>query len=196
MARTDTLHRHAGGRKPLSGLEQHQHPGGNVRAIAEIERAGRQERRGIERVAGQVAARCGTAGFLWSQILLFGGWVGWNSWPGLRHFDPYPYILLTLLLSIEAIFLSIFVLISQQEEARLSDRRNALDLQINLLAEQESTEALRMLRQIGRKLGVEFEDGADIEALEKSTHPTSLAKQIDQITRREDGQANPPPRAS
>ena len=67
-------------------------------------------------MACQVAARCGTAGFLWSQILLFGSWIGWNSWPGQRHFDPYPYILLTLLLSIEAIFLSIFVLISQQEE--------------------------------------------------------------------------------
>ncbi|HYJ97018.1 MAG TPA: hypothetical protein VEX14_03065 [Burkholderiaceae bacterium] len=53
-----------------------------------------------------------------------------------------------------------------------------------------------MLRQIGRKLGVEFEDGADIEALEKSTHPTSLARQIDQITRKEDVQANPAPRAS
>ena len=195
MARTDTPHRHAGRRKPLSGLEEHQHPGGNVKAIAEIERAGRQERRGIEKVACQVAARCGSAGFLWSQILLFGSWVGWNSWPGLRHFDPYPYILLTLLLSIEAIFLSIFVLIIQQEEARLSDRRNALDLQINLLAEQESTEALRMLRQIGRKLGVKFEDGADIEALEKSTHPTSLARQIDQITRKEGAQAKPPPRA-
>ena len=69
-------------------------------------------------------------------------------------------------------------------------------MQINLLAEQESTEALRMLRQIGRKLGVEFEDGADIEALEKSTHPTSLARQIDQITRKEDEQVNPAPRAS
>ena len=185
MTRTDTPHRHLGRRKPLSGLGEDQNPGGNVRAIAEIERAGRDERRGIEKVASQVAARCGTAGFLWSQILLFGIWITWNSWPGLQHFDPYPYILLTLILSIEAIFLSIFVLISQHEEARLSDRRNALDLQINLLAEQESTEALRMLRQIGRKLGVEFEGGPDIEALEKATHPPELAKQIDRMTRKD-----------
>jgi len=184
MTRTDVTRRRTGRRARLSGLGEDQHPGSNVRAIADIERAGQQERRGIERVASQVAARCGTAGFLWSQIVLFAAWIAWNSWPGLRHFDPYPYILLTLMLSVEAIFLSIFVLISQHEEARLSDRRNALDLQINLLAEQESTEALRMLRQIGQKLGIDFEDEPDIEALEKATHPTSLARQIDRMTRK------------
>ena len=87
-------------------------------------------------------------------------------------------------LSIEAIFLSIFILISQNEETRLTERRNALDLQLDLLAEQESTLALKMLRQIGEKLGVRFDDPQTKE-LERATHPDALAKEIDAITKRE-----------
>ncbi|HEU5297423.1 MAG TPA: DUF1003 domain-containing protein [Burkholderiaceae bacterium] len=166
----------------MSGLEAHQHPGHNVRAIARLERSKLGQRSTTERVACRVAEYCGTAGFLWSQVAIFAAWIIWNSWPGVRHVDPFPYIFLTLVLSIEAIFLSIFILISQNEETRRTERRNALDLQINLLAEQESTEALRMLRRIGEKLGVRFDDDPDIDALQRATHPEALAKQIDEIT--------------
>jgi uncharacterized membrane protein len=99
--------------------------------------------------------------------------------------DPFPYVFLTLVLSIEAIFLSIFILISQNEETRLTERRNALDLQINLLSEQESTQALRMLHRIGEKLGVRFDADPEIKRLERATHPDTLAEEIETITRRE-----------
>ncbi|HET7525872.1 MAG TPA: DUF1003 domain-containing protein [Burkholderiaceae bacterium] len=166
----------------LSGLQAHQHPGRNVRAIADLERSRRARRSATERVACRVAEYCGTAGFLWSQAAIFAAWIIWNSWPGVRHVDPFPYIFLTLVLSIEAIFLSVFILISQNEETRRTERRNALDLQINLLAEQESTEALRMLRHIGEKLGVRFDDEPDIDALQRATRPEILDKQIGEIT--------------
>jgi uncharacterized membrane protein len=160
-------------------------PGRNVLAVAEMERAGRAQQRPWERWVCAVAARSGTITFLWIQVVLIAAWIAFNSWPGLPHVDPFPYVFLTLVLSIEAIFLSIFILISQNEETRLTERRNALDLQINLLAEQEGTQALRMLRQIGDKLGVHFDADPQIKALERATHPDTLAAEIDAITKRD-----------
>ena len=68
-----------------------------------------------------------------------------NDLPGVPHFDPFPFTFLTLVVSLEAIFLSAFILISQNHETRLSERRNQLDLQINLLTEQENTKMLKLL---------------------------------------------------
>ena len=69
-------------------------------------------------------------------------------------FDPFPYTFLTLVVSLEAIFLSIFILISQNQETQLTERRKHLDLQINLLAEQENTKMLQLLIAISEKVGV------------------------------------------
>jgi uncharacterized membrane protein len=162
-------------------------PGRNVLAVAEMERAGRAEQPVSERLVCRAAAWSGTVTFLWLQLAGIAAWIAFNSWPGLRHVDPFPYVLLTLVLSIEAIFLSIFILISQNEETRLTERRNALDLQINLLSEQEGTRALRMLRQIGDKLGVHFDADPQIKALERATDPRALVEEIDAITRRKRG---------
>jgi len=171
---------------PRTRRAQHAHrPGRNVLAVAEMERAGRAQQRRFERLVCHVAAYSGTGSFLWIQVVLIAAWIAFNSWPRLPHVDPFPYVFLTLVLSIEAIFLSIFILISQNEETRLTERRNALDLQINLLSEQESTQALRMLHQIGDKLGVRFDADPQIKALERATHPDALAEEIDTITKRD-----------
>jgi uncharacterized membrane protein len=73
---------------------------------------------------------------------------------GWRPIDPFPFSFLTLVVSLEAIFLSIFVLISQNTLTRLSERRAQLDLQINMLAEQESTRTVALLERIAEQLGV------------------------------------------
>ncbi len=83
-------------------------------------------------------------------------WVGWNAGlvPGWHPIDPFPFSFLTLVVSLEAIFLSIFVLISQNNLTRQSERRAHLDLQINLLAEQESTKTVALLQRIAQHLNV------------------------------------------
>jgi uncharacterized membrane protein len=81
--------------------------------------------------------------------------------------------------SLEAIFLSTFILISQNEETRLTERRNALDLQINLLTEQENTKMLQVLERIARKLEVPMDDDGSLSMLEQATRPEKLAEQID-----------------
>jgi uncharacterized membrane protein len=86
---------------------------------------------------------------------------------------------LTLVVSLEAIFLSTFIMISQNQETRLTERRNHLDLQINLLTEQENTRMLVMLSAIAKKLGVKEGDSKEAAALAEATKPENVAQQID-----------------
>jgi uncharacterized membrane protein len=82
--------------------------------------------------------------------------------------------------SLEAIFLSTFILISQSYDMRVTERRNQLDLQINLLAEQENTKILQILERIAKKVGAHLSDEPQVRALEEATRPESLIRQIDE----------------
>jgi uncharacterized membrane protein len=105
-------------------------------------------------MADLIAKFCGSFTFVWVHVIWFGGWVLINVLPNFRHFDPFPFTFLTLVVSLEAIFLSAFILISQNQKTRLSERRNQLDLQINLLTEQENTKMLKLLERMAQKIGV------------------------------------------
>ena len=91
--------------------------------------------------------------FVWVHVIWFGGWILLNSIPGIPHFDPFPFTFLTLIVSLEAIFLSTFILISQNLETRISERRSHLDLQLNMLSEQENTKMIAILLAIAAESG-------------------------------------------
>jgi uncharacterized membrane protein len=150
----------------------------NVRAIQRLESAANLHRTSVDRLADRVSSFGGSGHFLWVHVLWFGAWILFNTWPGRRHFDPYPFTFLTLVVSLEAIFLSGFILISQNQAARVSDRRNQLDLQINLLTEQENTKMLTLLQGIAKKLEVEVEEDPSLHVLEQAMRPEKLAEQI------------------
>jgi uncharacterized membrane protein len=154
----------------------------NVEAIAELDHAARSHRTLSQRMAQAIASFCGSMTFFWLHVAWFGGWIVFNAWPGTPHVDPYPFTFLTLLVSLEAIFLSTFILISQNEETRMTERRNALDLQINLLTEQENTRVLRLLSAMARKLGIDPDADGSVAALEQATRPETLAEHIDRAT--------------
>jgi uncharacterized membrane protein len=154
----------------------------NVRAIVALEEAAKANRSLSQRAAHHVASFCGTMTFFWAHVAWFGAWIALNALPGMRHMDPFPFTFLTLLVSLEAIFLSTFILISQNEETRIAERRNALDLQINLLTEQENTKMLGMLSAIAKKLEVEFDYDPTLAVLEQATRPEKLAEQIDRAS--------------
>jgi len=97
--------------------------------------------------------------------------------PGFKPFDEFPFGLLTLVVSLEAIFLSLFLLISQNRMTRQADKRAHLDLQINLLAEAETTKILRMLERIADKVGVEME--AEEADLDQPTDIVRLATRVE-----------------
>src|SRR5262249_49692394 len=93
--------------------------------------------------------------FVWVHIAWFGFWVGANTLPFFHpHFHPYPFQFLPLVVSLEAIFLSPFIMISQNRQQRTADRRNHLDLQINLLSEQENSKMLVMMERMMKHIGV------------------------------------------
>ena len=119
--------------------------------------------------------------FLVFHVVWFAGWILLNTGVvGVRPFDPFPFGLLTLIVSLEAIFLSIFVLMSQNRAARLADRRAHLDLQIDLLAERELTAMLHMLRALCAKQEVVLDDiGTDVNDLLQETDVTELASNLD-----------------
>lgn len=155
----------------------------NVQSMRRVEEQALANRSLADRIAAFVAGFCGSMPFVWLHVLWFACWLGLNSWPGIRHFDPYPFTFLTLVVSLEAIFLSAFILISQNYELRISDRRNQLDLQINLLTEQENTKMIQILERIAKKVGANVGDDPDIDLLKQATEPEKLIAQIEQAQR-------------
>ncbi|HEY1230138.1 MAG TPA: DUF1003 domain-containing protein, partial [Ramlibacter sp.] len=96
---------------------------------------------------------------------------------------PFPFTFLTMWASVEAIFLSSFVLISQNYQMRVAERRNQLDLQINLLAEQENSKMLLLLESIARTVGAPQGEDPEVGVLVQATRPHELAQQIDEAYR-------------
>jgi uncharacterized membrane protein len=155
----------------------------NVEAMHRLEEAQERRRTAADRVASGIARFCGSMTFVWIHVLVFAAWIGYNALPWFQPFDPYPFTFLTLVVSLEAIFLSTFILISQNYDMRISERRNQLDLQINLLAEQENTKMLQVLELIAKKVGAHVDDDPQIRALAEATHPDSLVRQIEDAYR-------------
>lgn len=157
----------------------------NVAVVAKLDETARAKRTPADRMVDAITDFCGSMSFVWVHAIWFGLWVGWNVMSHWKHFDGYPFQFLTLIVSLEAIFLSTFILISQNRQSRLAERRNHLDLQINLLSEQENTKILSMLEAIQKKLGVPDGD-PEVAILEKATQPERLVEQIAKVIEKED----------
>ena len=152
----------------------------NIEVVRKLEEAANQERTTSERIARLIARFCGSMKFVWLHVFGFAAWIVLNVVPGVNHIDPFPFTFLTLVVSLEAIFLSTFILISQNHDTRLSERRNHLDLQINLLSEQENTKMLMMLQAIAEKVGAEIEPDEDMTVLAQETELEKVVAQIEQ----------------
>jgi uncharacterized membrane protein len=150
----------------------------NVAIIAEMEKAACQVRTRGDRVAERLAAWVGSWGFLVTQSAILLAWIGLNLSAWINHWDPYPFILLNLALSFQSAYAAPILMISQNRQAKLSERRNHLDLQINMLAEQESTEILRLLRLLCEHSGVRLDKDDHGRAFEEETKHADILRQI------------------
>jgi uncharacterized membrane protein len=164
---------------PLGGTSVDELTERNVQLIRQLEESAKRERTRSDRVAEAIANFCGSMVFVWVHVVWFGGWILVNLLPGLPHIDPFPFTFLTLVVSLEAIFLSTFILISQNHDTKITERRNHLDLQINLLSEQENTRMIDMLQAIAEKVGAEIPSDAELAALREQTEPERVVKQIE-----------------
>ena len=151
----------------------------NVAIIAEMEKAAAQVRTRGDRVAERLAAWVGSWTFLITQTVILLTWMALNITALINHWDPYPFILLNLALSFQSAYAVPILMIAQNHQARLSERRNHLDLQINMLAEQESTEILRLLRLLCERSGVRLQKGVNTRAYEEDTSHADILRQIE-----------------
>lgn len=136
------------------------------------------------RLADYLTGLTSQPAFLFLNIAFFVAWIVPNLGlvPGIEPFDPFPFGLLTMVVSLEAIILSIFVLVSQNRAAQIATLREELHLRINLIAEQEITKSLQILARMEKKMGIKEKDEElekMIESLDTSTLEKSITEQID-----------------
>jgi uncharacterized membrane protein len=135
-----------------------------------------------EHLADRVTRVAGSTPCVMLHTCWFGTWVVLNVGliPRVAPFDPFPFNFLTLVVSLEAIFLTLLVLMSQNRMTKEADKRAHLDLQVNMLAEQEATMILRVVQRIGKHIGLEEETDDDMQRLEEKTDVHQLAKALDE----------------
>jgi uncharacterized membrane protein len=163
----------------------------NINAIVEVERQAMRHASLGERVGQAISDFVGTMTFVSLHAAGMIAWIGWNGLasPPLR-FDPYPYGLLTFIVSLEGVLIATFVLIAQNRMSRQSDERDHLSLQISMLGEQELTLILKLLRRISERLGMppESEEERRAEKLSEETNVFELVRtlreQLPEVERR------------
>jgi uncharacterized membrane protein len=153
----------------------------NVEAIKSWDRALLLKRSTAERFSDWITLQASGGWSMLAHALWFGAWIGinTNSVPAIAPFDPFPFQLLTMIVSLEAIFLALFVLASQNRLAKQSDLRANLDLQIDLLSEREMTAVLQLLKDIAAHLHCETSVTSDqLADLIKKTDVGRLTEEV------------------
>lgn len=152
----------------------------NIGALLEVRKREERRRSTSDRIADAVTGFAGSMWFVYVHVVLFGSWVVANlGWvPGVRKFDP-SFVTLAMFASVEAIFLSTFILISQNRAQRLADRRAEMDLQVSLLAEHELTRAIQMLDQVARRVGAARPPEHELNEIKKDVAPERVAEEIE-----------------
>lgn len=155
----------------------------NVRAIAVWEQSALHSRSNAEQLGDWITSTAASTPVLLGHVVWFTLWILANlGLAGISPFDPFPFPFLTVIVSLEAIFLALFVLASQNRLAHQSDKRAHLDLQIDLLAEREMTAVLQLLQDIVAHLGVKTTVTRDnIRDLVKKTDIHELTAKLEEL---------------
>lgn len=159
----------------------------NIRKIIHIREQAKQEQFLQDKVANGMAASFGSMTFFYAHIVWFTLWFVLNTGHlGLTPFDPYPYGFLTMVVSLEAIFLATFVLISQNLISKEAERLTDLSLHTSLLTEHELTRVLQMLHAIQSKIGISNDADSDLSDadLEMEMKPEDVLAEIRRLQRR------------
>jgi uncharacterized membrane protein len=167
------------------------HKSGSSRQIESIIKLEEEDERrlsSLHRASHKIGWFVGTIYFVISQAALVVFWLTWNAFVTTR-FDPYPFPLLSAVLALEAVLLTSFVLIRQNAMDLQSERRNHLDLQINLLAEKEATSILKALGEIARKFDIDLTGDTENSELAKDTRVENIARDL--RSQRDEASAKP-----
>lgn len=156
------------------------HIASNVEKIARLEAEELHRRSFFERLGDRAVAIAGRGWVAVLHLVWFVTWMVVNTGAvsSFEPFDPYPFNFLTMVVSLEAIFVTLAVLNNQNRMTYQADRRAHLDLQVNLLAEQESTATLRLLQRIAERLGVPPDHVNQVDSLAQETDVAELVTEM------------------
>jgi len=153
------------------------HRAHSVYRAIKAEHSGEQTR--MQMVADWLTSFASSTGFFVFHVLAFASWLLWNSpFLALPKFDPFPYGLLTMIVSLEAIFLSIFVLMSQGRESRIGELREELTLQVNLKIEEEVTKTLHLVAGLYNRLGLTLGNDPELREMLQPLDPKKMEKEV------------------
>ena len=162
----------------------------NIAAVRDLEAEVRRKRTRLDRLTDAISGFVGSPRFLAAQVLAVAGWITANA-TGLARVDPYPFEFLNFALAVEAILLSTFVLMAQNRQGREAAEQAELHLQVGLLAEQEATKMLEMLRAIHTRLGMDAAaKDPELGEMIRTTQVEVIADELKR-TREEDEAAGP-----
>ena len=152
----------------------------NVRALLERRADEERTRPRSDRIADVVTRFAGSMRLVCIHLLLFGAWIAVNLGlvPWVPRFDP-TFVVLAMVASVEAIFLSTFVLITQNRMSQVADKRADLDVQISLLSEHEISRVLMLVQQVAERLGIEQARDPELEELKRDVHPEMVLDRIE-----------------
>ena len=152
----------------------------NIRALVAHRQEEQVNRNRQERIADAVTAFTGSMRFVYIHLLMFGLWIFINlGWlPIIPKFDP-SFVVLAMVASVEAIFLSTFVLISQNRMAALADRRADLDLQVSLLAEHEVTRLITLVAAMAERMGIDQASDPELTELARDVKPEKVIETME-----------------
>ena len=154
----------------------------NIDSIVSQEEEALERRSSSERLADAVGGFAGSLFFVVFHLALVIAWLLVNSGkiPGARPFDPYPFSLLGVIVAVEAVILSSFILMRQNRMMRRGERREHLNLQVDLLAEKEITKLLQMVRAICGQMGLQnIMADKEIGELSQTTSIESLSQTLE-----------------
>ena len=158
----------------------------NIKALLEHERKDEIKKTFEERIADKVTRFTGSMLFVYIHLGLFSMWVIWNiGLLGVPKFDP-SFVVLAMFASVEAIFLSTFVLISQNRMNEQANKRAELDLQISLLSEHEVTRLITLVSAIAKKLDIEDANDKELEELSKDVYPEKVIETMEKFSNKKE----------
>lgn len=133
-----------------------------------------KNRKFTERLADDINRTAGSFSFFALHLIFFASWIVF-----MKNFDPFPFSFLTMLVSLEAIFLSIFVLMSQNRQANIDSLREEIHLQINEIAEREITKALQLLRDIHRHTVKDSKSDPELDHMLQNIDTSKIEKSLE-----------------
>ncbi|HWC29071.1 MAG TPA: DUF1003 domain-containing protein [Dehalococcoidia bacterium] len=139
-----------------------------------------------DRLASLMTSIAGSMPYVWLHVAWFAIWIAVNvnrDWA----FDPYPFTFLTMIVSLEAIFLATFVLIAENRQASLADKRAKLDLQVNMIAESEVTKLIQLVEEIREQLGLPKSSDPEFKLMNQRTRLRRLADEMESQERKAQG---------